>query len=224
MFISKFGRVGLLDKHEPDKGPNVGGNGKTNPIDPTDPADPKDPGDGDELPKTMEELRALINSEADRRVNKQKETWEITTKKAIEEAALKAEERAKMSEKERLEAERKEQEAKQTAENEKLKQQLATFKAKSLLAAQGLPQDDVFTAAFIRSDETETETAIAAFKTAFDEAVKKEVTNRMTGGKTPASGGVSSTITKKASDYSFDEIQELFTNDKAKYNAIMAQL
>lgn len=228
MFISNFGRIGLQDKHEPDNGANGGGTpGATDPADPKDPKDPADPnpGDDDKLPKSMDELRALINSEADRRVNKQKETWEQTTQEAIAEAVKKAAERAQMSEKERLEAERKDQEAKQAAENAKLKQQLATYKAKSLLAGKGLPQDDIFVSSFVRDDDEQTEMAIDAFKSAFDEAVKAEVTKRMTGTKTPAAGGGSASVaTKKPDEYTIDELQELFTNDPAKYKAIMAQL
>lgn len=233
MFISHFGRIGQLTKYEADKGGGTGepaaqpatpdeenpsGEGK-----PTG-SDGHASGQGDVLPQTPEELRALINSEADRRVNKQKESWEQTTQEAIAEAVKKAAERAQMSEKERLEAERKELEAKQAAENAQLKQQLATYKAKSLLAGKGLPTDDTFIAAFVRDDDQETETAINAFKSAFDEAVKNEVTKRMTGTKTPAAGGGAAVATKKPDEYTIDELQELFKADPEKYKAIMAQL
>lgn len=227
MFNTKFGRLIML---APDKGANGGVDTQQQDVDVKDPKDGNDdqhpetdPEPSDVLPKTPDELRALINSEADKRVNKQKEAWDQKTQAAIEEAVSKAAERAQMTEKERMEADRKERERQNEREKETLRRQVATYKTQSLLAAKGLPQDPVFTESFIREDDETTGLVIDQFKTAFDSAVAAEVEKRMAGTKVPKAGGVSQP-TKAAKEYTYDEIQELYQTNPEHYKAIMAQL
>lgn len=142
-----------------------------------------------ELPKTVEELQRLIQSESDRRVTQALQTaqtkWQAEMEARVKAAAEEAAKLAKMSAEER-------EKALAAKAQEELRQREAALaarelelKATDMLIAKQLPLE--FKPFILDADETKTALRIDQFAALFQQAVQAAVEERLKGaGKTPA--------------------------------------
>jgi hypothetical protein len=153
-----------------------------------------------QLPKTIEELQALLQKEGDKRVSSARKKFELEFNSKLEAEKEEATRLAKLSKAEReREAFEKEREAFEL-EKKELARQKAISEVVTELQTEGLPT--MFSDKLLGKTNEDTLENIKTFKKIWQEAIQKEVDNRLVT-KTPKMGQ------SKTNTYSsiFDEIK-----------------
>lgn len=169
-----------------------------------------------DLPKTKEELDALLQQYGDKRVTEALKKQEFKNKKKLEEAKK----LAQMDEAQRYEYELQQREA--AIEEKERELALAENKAEAskILATKGISAELVD---FIVADDADTMMAnISLLEKEFKKSVRNEVEKRLAGNAPKKGLGQNKTITKD--DFmkmSYSEIMELKNNDPETYEALV---
>lgn len=148
-----------------------------------------------QLPKTPEELQALLQREADRRVNQAQKKWQEKQKEIVEAEKAEAARLAKMSAAEREKAQYEKERAEFEAEKAKLQQERLVSQVEKELVTKGL--DANFAKYVIADTEEDILNNINNLKNLFDKAVNEAIKEKIA---TPApKRGTSSASTGKSS-------------------------
>ena len=159
---------------------------------------------------TQEEVLALLQSEADKRVTAALKKQQKQYEKQLSLSKLDGDERAKAEKDNRI-AELEEQLAQFTIERNK-------SELKSVLSSRGLSAEFADIIA-INDDIEESQANIDKLDKLFKDAVKAEVEKRLAGNAPKGNGGSSAVITKKtAKNMSIAELQKLKKTNPELYN------
>lgn len=147
-----------------------------------------------QLPKTQEELQALLQREADRRVNQAQKKWQEKQKEIVEAEKAEAARLAKMSAAEREKAQYEKERAEFEAERAKLQQEKLVNQVEKELITKGL---DANFAKYVMADtEEDILNNINSLKDLFDKAVNNAIKEKIA---TPApKRGTSALSTSKS--------------------------
>lgn len=146
-----------------------------------------------QLPKTKEELDALLQREADRRINQAQKKWQEKQKEIVEAEKAEAARLAKMSAAERERAQYEKEKAAFEAEKAKLQQEKLMNQVEKELALKGL--NTGFAKYVIADSEEVILENINALKELFDNSVNEAVKNKIA---TPAPKRSSSSLATKS--------------------------
>ena len=164
----------------------------------------KNPNDNqvnNQLPKTMEELQALLQKEGDKRVSQAQKKWQEKQKEILEAEKAEAAKLAKMSAAEREKAKFEKERAEFEAERNKFAQEQLKMQTTKELMNEGLPVEFVN---YVMADNAEKiNENIKSFKSLWDRALEESVNKRIT---TPTPKKGNSSLNNSASNSFMDAI------------------